>query len=122
MSDIKALVERLDAMASHRLTSPELSTTLCEAARALTSLSEDAGRLRYEAQRNRAMFDGAIQQLVSIHNLIHADDVVLPDGRRFKFAPPDTLVREAWEGLSRAIRDISIAAKDAALSAGGERE
>jgi hypothetical protein len=58
----------------------------------------------YEAQRNRAMFESAIETITRITALIHADDVVLPDGRRFKFHPPDELVREAWEGLSSAIR------------------
>ena len=54
MSDIKALVERLDAMASHRLTSPELCETLREAAHALSSLSEDAEKWRNQQRMLRS--------------------------------------------------------------------
>ena len=60
-----------------------------------------------EMQHNRAMLDKAVQKICRITALIQADDVVLPDGRRFKFHPPDELVREAWEGLSQAIRDAA---------------
>jgi len=86
-----------------------------EAERRAEDLRQDAERWRYEEQKNRAMFDSAIQKLVAIHSLIQGDDVVLPDGRKFKFAPPDSLVREAWEGLSKAIRDIP-AAIDTAIA------
>jgi len=66
--------------------------------------------IRYmELQRSRAMSDHLIKRLVSIKSLMQADTVVLPDGRRFDFKPPDNLVRDAWEGLSAAIRDIDAA-------------
>ncbi len=46
--------------------------------------------------------------------------VVAPDGRRFKFHPPDELVREVWEGLSKAIRGIPDAIR--ALQPPAQRE
>lgn len=73
----------------------------------------------YEAQRNRAMFDSAIKQLLAIHSFVKAGNVELPDGRKFEFHPKDELVREAWTALSDAIRAIPTAI-DAATA--GERK
>lgn len=69
-----------------------------------------------EVRRARAQFDAVVARLSHIYGLIHGDDVVvLPDGRRFKFHPPEEHVRAAWEGLSKAIREIP-SAIDAALN------
>ena len=72
-------------------------------------LERDARSLEvyfYEWQRLQAMNDHLIKHLSHIHMLMHPKDTQTEDGRRFKFAPPDALVREAWEGLSKAIREI----------------
>lgn len=72
-------------------------------------LERQNAALTYEVQRTRAMFDSAVQTITRITSFIQADDVVLPDGRRFKFHPSDELVREAWGALSKAIRDAALA-------------
>ena len=105
--------EDIELAASFRNALPMLIEEL-EAAR------EDAARLHkrlevenMERLHNRAMFDAAVQRLVKISSFVQGPEIVLPDGRRFKFSPPDSLVREAWEGLSAAILGID-AAIDAA--------
>jgi hypothetical protein len=69
-------------------------------------LEREATVRAYETARAKAQFDAAVAHLSHIYAFIQADDVVLPDGRRFKFTPPDEHVRIAWEGLSKAIREI----------------
>lgn len=62
-----------------------------------------------ERDAERARFQAVVAHLSHIHGLLHAPDVTSPDGRRFKFHPPDALVRDVWEGLSNAIREIPTA-------------
>lgn len=60
----------------------------------------------YERERFQALNDALVKKLAAISLLTCPDDVVLPDGRRYAFKPPDDHVREAWEGLTKAIRSI----------------
>lgn len=62
----------------------------------------------YRMERNhwQEKFDLLIKHLSHIHALIAPPDQITSDGKRFKFHPPEELVREVWEGLSNAIREI----------------
>lgn len=64
---------------------------------------------RYERARFAAMFDLAVKQLCAIKSFAHPDGIVV-NGKGYSFHPPDLLVREAWEALSKAIRDIDVEA------------
>jgi len=82
--------------------------------RSLVAQSIEANELRcrlaaasYKKVRNRAMFDAAINQLVRIKSFVHPDGFVV-NSKGYSFHPPDNLVREAWEALSKAIREIEI--------------
>lgn len=74
--------------------------------RALCDMALQVEHLERETALEKAKFHAAVTHLSHVYGFIHADDVVLPDGRRFKFHPPDDHVRLAWEGLSKAIRGI----------------
>jgi hypothetical protein len=66
---------------------------------------------RYERLQFRAQRDALIKHLSHIHAMLHAEPVKI-EGKIFTFHPPDELVREAWEGLSRAIRAIPVEIAD----------
>lgn len=66
----------------------------------------------FELMACRERYETAIKHLGHIHMLLHAEDTVA-DGKRWHFHPPESLVREAWEGLSKAIREIPIVIGDA---------
>lgn len=63
--------------------------------------------VRYERMKYQVMFDRALRTLASIHALLHPENTVA-NGKTYVFHPPDALVREMWEGLSNAIREIDI--------------
>ena len=71
-------------------------------------LERDLTAARAEAYANRMRFDAAIKHMTHIHALMWPEPVE-SDGKRFKFHPPEELVRECWEGLSKAIREIPTA-------------
>ena len=96
-ADIKALVERLRAL-------PDWPHAI-EAAAALTEQAREIEGLRYEKARFAAMFEAAVNQLVRIKSFVHPDGFVV-NGKGYSFHPPIELVREAWETLSKAIREI----------------
>lgn len=73
-------------------------------------IAEDARRieiLQYELAKSMAMFDRALNTLVAISALAHPDGFIV-NGKGYTFHPPDALVRETWEAMSKAIRDIDI--------------
>ena len=87
-----------------------------EAVDALCDLACRGLALDYENVRLRTMFDSAISQLYAIKRLMHPNGFVA-NGKCYSFHPPIELVRDAWEALSKAIRDIdttalSVAQKD----------
>ena len=105
----------------HDVTAEMLDLSSNGGLEALELAVRDAERIevyRHEARRSNARFEHAVRHLSSIHALMHPQDVVLPDGRQLSFHPKDELVREAWEGLSAAIRGIP-AAIDAAMKEEG---
>ena len=61
--------------------------------------------LRYENIRSRTMFEHAVRKMIAISRFAHPDGFVI-NGKGYSFHPPDALVREAWEALSKAIREI----------------
>jgi len=72
----------------------------------------DSLRIRYRAcQQEKAIkaaqFELAINNIVAIKSFVHPDGFVV-NGKGYSFHPPDSLVREAWEALSKAIREIDI--------------
>ena len=60
----------------------------------------------YELHRARAQIEHLIHHLSHIGLLCQGENIKLPDGRVMKFHPPDAFVRECWEALSKAIREI----------------
>ena len=72
----------------------------------LAERDKDAEIRLMEARQWQARFESVIKHLSHIHGLLHPQDVINQTGTRFKFHPPDELVRDMWEGLSRAIREI----------------
>jgi hypothetical protein len=64
--------------------------------------------LLYEKARYAAMLETAVMRLVRIKSFAHPDGIVI-NGVGYSYNPPDALVREAWEALSKAIREIDIA-------------
>ena len=73
--------------------------------------------LRYELAKSRMMFDVAVRQLVAIKSLSHPDGFVV-NGQGYTFHPPDALVRETWEAMSKAIREIDVEAMTATTCGG----
>lgn len=76
-------------------------------------LSDEVDRLRAHnvalMQKNlelTAKADALVKKLSRIALLQHPKDTVLEDGTRMRFKPPDELVRETWEYMSQAIRDL----------------
>lgn len=65
--------------------------------------------LQYEAAKARAMLGAAVGRLARIQSFVHPDGFVV-NGKTYGFHPPDNLVRELWEALSKAIREIDIEA------------
>lgn len=61
--------------------------------------------LRHERDKFHAQFEHVIKHLTHIQMLLHSEDVTV-NGKKFRFHPPDDLVRDTWEGLSKAIREI----------------
>lgn len=76
-----------------------------EAQAEIHNLQRDREALRNENARRAAMFDAAIGQLVKIKGFVHPDGFIV-NGKGYSFNPPIELVREAWEALSKAIREI----------------
>ena len=93
----------------------ELEAKLAEARRDAERYREISRIHRMEFQYKCAVEDALIERLSAIHNLMHPEPIETK-GKVFLFHPPDTHVREAWEGLSKAIREIP-AAIDAAIAA-----
>ena len=106
-ADIKALVERLEkaSMDTTVLEYGEHWNLHAEAVIALTEQAREIEGLRYEKARFAAMFEAAVNQLVRIKSFVHPDGFVV-NGKGYSFHPPIELVREAWETLSKAIREI----------------
>jgi len=80
--------------------------------RQLFAVTAERDALRVDAERYRHGFESVISRLSHIHGLMWPEPFEA-DGKHFKFHPPEELVRETWEGLSKAIREIP-AAIDAA--------
>lgn len=80
--------------------------------RQLATVTAERDALRVDAERYRHGFESVISRLSHIHGLMWPEPFEA-DGKHFKFHPPEELVRETWEGLSKAIREIP-AAIDAA--------
>lgn len=78
-----------------------------EAADKIDELEKRLTVCRMETARSRAMFEMAIMQLVKIKSFVHPDGIIV-NGLGYSFHPPDALVREAWEALSKAIREIDV--------------
>ncbi len=60
--------------------------------------------------------EALVRRLVAISTLKGTQDIVLPDGRRYEFNPPDDIVRAAWKGLMAAIDGIEADVRDYAVS------
>lgn len=73
----------------------------------LERLRETVKIQHYETANAMAMFGAAIEQLVKIKSFVHPDGIVV-NGIGYSFHPPDLLVREAWEALSKAIRETDV--------------
>ena len=58
-----------------------------------------------ELQQKRLSMESCISHLAHIHSLLCPEGIRTVD-KIYAFKPPVELVREAWEGLSQAIRDI----------------
>lgn len=70
-------------------------------------LQKEREVLHYEKIRYAAMFEHAVRRLTRIKSFVHSDGFVL-NGKGYSFNPPIELVREAWEALSKAIREIDV--------------
>lgn len=90
----------------------ESMTKMCD------SYADENQRLEAAAERERDVFaierdrarhslDAAVAAICRITSFVQPPDVVLPDGRRMKFHPPEPLLRETWEALSKAIIDAA---------------
>jgi len=75
-----------------------------------------------EKAKYAAMFEHCCSHLSRIHMFVHPDGIAV-EGKIYSFHPPEGLVREAWEELSKAIREVPNAIIwQAAYAAGREAE
>lgn len=109
LAEAKQLLES-DAPEGRRVTNAQhvaLREQLDDAQRDAESLRHRCDAEMKQAVRWHLCFDRAIKHLSHIYGLMCPEHIE-NDGKQFKFHPPENLVREVWEGLSSAIREIPI--------------
>jgi len=69
-------------------------------------MDEVIEQLRYKINSIQLQNHALIKELCHIKMLLKPDCFETPDGKRYEFYPPDDLLRQMWDGLSRAIKSI----------------
>ena len=80
-------------------------TTMNDADKRIAELERRQEIISCELQQKRLSMESCISHLAHIHSLLCPEGIRTVD-KIYAFKPPVEFVREAWEGLSQAIRDI----------------